>query len=195
VTHDPYSDPVSGVLINKLGLTTQADLDRAERDLTSLALLHLRARPVPGRYDLTHLRAVHKAIFGDIYAWAGEIRTVAIAKGIPFCLPHFIEPSAEAIFRSLHNENFLRGMTRDSFLDRLTYFFGEVNAIHPFREGNGRTQRAFFEQLANDAGFSLNWRRLDARRNTEASVAIMHGDDKPMRSMLDELTTETHETY
>jgi cell filamentation protein len=80
-------------------------------------------------------------------------------------------------------------MERVPFVDRLTYYLGEVNAVHPFREGNGRTQRAFFEQLACDAGFTLNWQYLDAARNIEASAAIMRGDAEPMRKMLDSLVT------
>jgi cell filamentation protein len=69
----------------------------------------------------------------------------------------------------------------------MTYYLGEVNAVRPFREGNGRTQRAFFEQLAADAGYTLIWQRLDAERNVMASDAIMRGDPGPMREMLDEL--------
>jgi cell filamentation protein len=84
----------------------------------------------------------------------------------------------------------LRSLERDAFIDRLTYYLGEVNAIHPFREGNGRTQRAFFEQLACDAGFTLAWQHLDAARNIATSAAIMSGDPTPMRKMLDELVEE-----
>ena len=81
-------------------------------------------------------------------------------------------------------------MARSPFLDRLTFYLGEVNAVHPFREGNGRAQRAFFEQLARDAGFTLDWQHLDADRNIEASAAIMRGDAEPMRKMLDALVTD-----
>ena len=109
-----------------------------------------------------------------------------------FCLPRYIEPSAAEIFRRLRNENFLRGLDRDAFIDRLTYYLGEVNAVHPFREGNGRTQRAFFEQLTDDAGFALAWQHLDAGRNIAASAAIMRGDAAPMRKMLDELLQLKH---
>jgi len=115
---------------------------------------------------------------------------VAIAKGSPFCLPQYIEPSAVKIFRQLRDENFLQSLERDAFIDRLTCYLGEVNAIDPFREGNGRTQRAFFEQLAYDAGFTLAWPHLDSARNIAASAAIMRGDGAPMRKMLDELVQE-----
>jgi cell filamentation protein len=187
---DPYADPLTGVLCNRLGLRTAAELEAAEREITHAALILLREMPVRPAYDLAHLCEAHRRIFGDLYDWAGQVRTVTIAKGSMFCLPQYIEPSAGEIFRQLRNENCLRGLERDTFIDRLTHYLGEVNAIHPFREGNGRTQRAFFEQLADDAGFTLAWQRLDAERNIAASVAIMRGDPAPMRKMLDELVQE-----
>jgi cell filamentation protein len=190
VPGDPYTDPATGVLRNKLGLTTAPSLEAAEREITHTALILLREAPVRPGYDLPHLREIHRRIFGDIYEWAGQIRTVAISKGSLFCLPRYIESSAAEILGHLRKEDFLRNLVRDEFLDRLTYYLGEVNAIHPFREGNGRAQRAFFDQLASDAGYTLNWQHLDVDRNVEASVAIMHGDAAPMRRMLDELVGE-----
>jgi cell filamentation protein len=188
---DPYADPAAGVLRNRLGLRTSADLEAAEREITHAALIFLRESPVPASYDLRHLCAIHLRIFGDIYDWAGQLRTVAIAKGSLFCLPQYIESSASEIFRALHGEGLLRGLPRDEFTERLTYYLGEVNAVHPFREGNGRAQRALFEQLASDAGFTLDWQHLDADRNVAASAAIMSGDPAPMRKMLDELIRES----
>jgi cell filamentation protein len=118
------------------------------------------------------------------------IRTVGIAKGSPFCLPQHIETSAAEVFRGLRSENCLRGLDREVFVARLAHYLGEVNAVHPFGEGNGRTQRAFFEQLARKAGYTLEWQHLDAARNIEASVAIMRGDSEPMRKMLDTLVSD-----
>ena len=185
---DPYSDPVTGVLYNKLGLGTAAGLEAAEREITHAALILLDESPVSPSYDLPHLQEIHKRIFGDIYEWAGQIRTVAIAKGAIFCLPQYIDSSAAVIFGELHDEDCLRGLRRDAFVGRLAHYLGEVNALHPFREGNGRAQRAFFGQLARDAGFTLAWQHLDPARNVEASAAIMRGDPEPMREMLDALT-------
>ena len=187
---DPYADPITGILRNQLGLDTAEDLAAAEREITQAALMLVSDSPIRPTYDLSHLCAIHRTIFGDIYEWAGRIRTVAIAKGSPFCLPQYIESASADIFRALHGENLLRGLERRSFIDRLTFYLGEVNAVHPFREGNGRTQRAFFKQLARDAGFALSWQHLDADRNIEASAAIMRGDADPMRKMLDTLVTD-----
>ena len=188
--YDPYSDPVTGVLCNKLGLGTAAGLEAAEREITHAALILLHESPVAATYDLLHLREIHRRIFGDIYEWAGQIRTVTIARGATFCLPRHIGSAAGAMFGELRDENFLRGLIRDAFIEKLAYYLGEVNALHPFREGNGRAQRAFFGQLARDAGFVLSWQHLDAARNIEASVASMRGDLEPMRKMLDTLVRD-----
>jgi cell filamentation protein len=190
VAEDPYTDPVTGVLLNKLGLGTAAELEAAEREITHAALILLGESPVHPGYDLPHVCAIHRRIFGDIYGWAGQIRTVGIAKESLFCLPQHIETSAAEIFRALRSENCLRDLDRETFVARLAYYLGEVNAVHPFREGNGRTQRAFFEQLARDAGYTLAWQHLDAARNIEASAAIMRGDAEPMRKMLDTLVSD-----
>ena len=187
---DPYSDPVTGLLHNKLGLRSAVALEAAEREITHAALIFLDESPVPPRYDLPHLQGIHQRIFGDIYEWAGRIRTVAIAKTSMFCLPQHIESSAAVIFRELHDEDCLRRLHRNAFVGRLAYYLGEVNALHPFREGNGRAQRAFFGQLARDAGFTLAWQDLDLVRNVEASAAVMRGDPEPMREMLDALVRD-----
>jgi cell filamentation protein len=190
VPEDPYSDPVTGVLYNRLGFRCAAALEAAEREITHVALILLDESPVHPSYDLPDLREIHKRIFSDIYEWAGQIRTVAIAKGAMFCLPQYIDSSAAVIFRGLHDEDCLRGLHRGAFIGRLAYYLGEVSALHPFREGNGRAQRAFFGQLARDAGFTLAWQHLDPVRNVEASAAIMRGDPEPMREMLDALVRD-----
>jgi len=115
-----------------------ADLEDAEREITHAALILLDESPVTPGYDLPHLREIHHRIFGDIYEWAGQVRTVAIAKGAMFCLPQYIDSSAAVIVGELHDENCLRGLRRDAFVGRLAHYLGEVNALHPFREGNGR---------------------------------------------------------
>jgi cell filamentation protein len=172
---DPYADPATGVLRNKLGLSATGELENAEREMTHAALIFLKESPVQPSYDLRHLCAIHRRVFGDIYDWAGQLRTVAIAKGTWFCLPQYIESAAAEVFRALHGESLLRGLPREVFTERLAHSFGEVNAIHPFRQGNGRAQRAFFEQLSSDAGFILDWQHLDADRNIASSAAIEIG--------------------
>src|SRR5690348_12370516 len=99
-----------------------------------------QAPPTPGHYDLDHLRAFHWTIFQDVYPWAGQLRTVLIVKaGASFCLPHQIVETAAEVFGRLAAADHLRGRDRDGFLDGLVPLLAEINALHPFREGNGRT--------------------------------------------------------
>jgi cell filamentation protein len=189
MTDDPYSDESAGVLYNRLGIVDAEKLRRAEADLTHAALADLGSRALPGGYDLAHLQAFHREIFGDIYVWAGQLRSVRIAKTDLFCLPQHIQPYSAEVFGSLAKETHLRGLSRNAFVDRLTHYLAEVNAIHPFREGNGRAQRAFFHQLARQAGWSVDWSRLEPEANTQASVASIRGDNTLLRVLLDDLVS------
>ena len=101
MSQDPYLDPQAGVLPNRLGLTDPDELDRAEADLTGFRLVELGERALPGAYDLAHLQAFHRFIFGDLYDWAGELRTVSIAKTDLFCLPQNLVGFAEDVFGKL----------------------------------------------------------------------------------------------
>src|ERR1700722_15292585 len=95
--------------------------------------------PLSASYDLLHLREIHQWIFGDIYQWAGQIRTVAIAQSAMFCLPQYIESSAAVIFRELRDENCLRGLDRGIFVGRLAYYLGKVNACAATQNRCGRS--------------------------------------------------------
>lgn len=184
---DPYVDPATGVLRNLLSITDRLTLEQVEADISFAAAIVLADHPLPGTYDLVHLQGFHRVLFGDIYAWAGELRTVQIARTEPFCLPQHIESFAAEVFGAIRRDGYLRGLDRPSFRLQLAHHFGEVNALHPFREGNGRAQRAFFGQLAIEAGWMLRWDRLDPQENAEASRASLLGDLAPLTALLDAL--------
>ena len=137
-----------------------------------------------GGFDLPHLQTIHRIVFQDIYSWAGEVRTIPIAKNHPFCLPQFIEEQATQLFASLASEQGLVNLKCEVFIDRLTHFMSELNAIHPFREGNGRSQRMFFELLASDAGYVLDWSQTTEAENIAAHIAAMEGDTRLLRAMI-----------
>ena len=113
---------------------------------------------------------------------------MAIAKTQLFALPQHIRPYLDDQLGRLAAENHLRGVDQARFVERLTHYFAEVNAVHPFCEGNGRTQRAFFGQLAHNAGYEIAWDRLDAEANIEASVASLDGDNSKLAALLADLT-------
>jgi cell filamentation protein len=189
---DPYLDPVSGVLRNLLGITDPAELAQVEAALSASRLIDLERRRLPGSYDLDHLRAFHHYILGDVFGWAGELRTVSIAKESLFCLPQHLATAAADVFGRLAAADRLRALNREQFIGRVAEFLADVNALHPFREGNGRAQRAFFSQLAHDAGHHIDWIRMDPDRNTEASAAAHHGDLAPLTEMLADLIDRPH---
>lgn len=108
--------------------------------------------PLSGAYDLAHLQAFHRFIFGNVYDWAGQLRTVSIGKGHLFCLSQHIEPSAADVFERLADSGYLRCRKLEDFLDGVSELLGDINALHPFREGNGRTQRAFLAQSPPTSG-------------------------------------------
>jgi len=185
VSDDPYVDSDTGVLVNLLGLTSAADLQAAEADLVFARGELLELRPLPGDYDVAHLQAFHRHLFGDVYPWAGDFRTVNIARSASFGDWRHIRTYLDQVFADLARENHLAGLDRAELVRRLAHYFGEVNAAHPFREGNGRTQRAFFRQLARDAGWSLRWVKVSAEENAAASEASLMGDNGPLEALLD----------
>jgi cell filamentation protein len=187
VSADPYVDPRTGVLRNRLGITDPRQLAIVEADVTMAALADLGTRSLPGAYDLDHLCAFHREIFGEVYPLAGEIRVVNIAKSDLFCLSQHVESYSAEVFAALAKEHYLRGLPRSKFVKRLTHYFGEVNAIHPFGEGNGRTQWAFFRQLCREADWPIDWSRLDSEANVSAAQASLRGDSRPLRNLLDAL--------
>lgn len=186
--NDPYTLP-NGVLRNNLGITDHQLLAAAEADVTRARLVMLAERPLPGAYDLSHLQTFHATIFGDIYAWAGELRTVNIAKRTPFCPARNLVSYAEEVFGRLASSGHLRNLRRQAFVIQLATLYGDLNVLHPFREGNGRTQRAFLAQLGTHAGYALNWSGMDPQRNEDASVKSFLGDNNLLEQLLDELTT------
>jgi cell filamentation protein len=187
VSWDPYLDLEHGVLRNRLGLTDPGDLARAEADLVATRIVDLQRTDLPGGYDLDHLQEFHEHLFGDVYDWAGELRTVAIGRGAPFCHPADLRAEGGRVFARLARAQHLRGPDRAAFVDGLAVLFAEVNALHPFREGNGRTLRAFLSQLSRAAGHPVRWAGLEREENVAASKAAHAGDLVPLRGLLDRL--------
>jgi cell filamentation protein len=180
--NDPYCYPGSAVLINLAGLTDQAVLDDFETEMVALRAQEL---PMPGRFAPPHYRAIHRHLFQDVYAWAGRYRTVRTFKGgNPFCFPEYIDTQMKQLFGRLPGRDFLPGVDSDAFILALASFLTELNVIHPFREGNGRTQQTFFGLLGNRAGHPFRLAALEADPFRQAMVASYQDDLEPL---IDEL--------
>ena len=166
-----YCYPNSFVLKNKLNIKNQTELENAERAITSLKASQASLERIEGGFDFEHLKKIHKFLFGEIYDWAGNVRTVNISKGSRFCSAEYIEPQINELFEKLKQEDYLRSCkSKEELGKRLAYYLGEINVIHPFREGNGRTQRMFIEHLAYSAGYLLDFMKISSEDMLEASV-------------------------
>ena len=185
MNEDPYVYPGTDVLRNAHDIRDAGELQIVEANLTYMRTLQLASRPIPGKYDLAHLQSFHRYLFAELYDWAGQLRTVVLAKTDLFCLPEHIKSYGAEIFGKLADEQPLSDLDRDAFVGRVAHYLADVNALHPFRDGNGRAQRTFFAQLASNAGYRLDWQLVEPQQNVDAFVASMHGDEMPLRRLLD----------
>lgn len=182
---DPLCYPGSTVLRNLVDIEDQALLDEAE-----LAFFLIRAEePFPtGGFDVGHYLSLHRHLFQDVYPWAGQIRTIRIGKeGSWFCYPEYIASELERIFAELGNPDALGDMAAPAFARHAAHFLAELNAVHPFREGNGRTQLAFLAMLIERAGYSFNEDMLDQDRVMRAMIESFSGDETLLVSLVQDL--------
>jgi cell filamentation protein len=184
VSEDPYVDPDTGVLVNRLGITDGDDLQLVETNHAFARDSQLQEHRLDGNFDVPHLQAFHRHLFGDVYAWAGEFRTVNLARTGMFGDWRHIREYLDQVFADLAAEDHLKSLTKDRLVARAAHYLGEVNAAHPFRDGNGRAQRAFFRQLLCDAGWSLRWSEVTPEENAHASEASLNGDNGPLEALL-----------
>uniref|UniRef100_UPI0035D13581 Fic/DOC family protein n=1 Tax=unclassified Bartonella TaxID=2645622 RepID=UPI0035D13581 len=190
-TNDPYTDPKTGVMYNRLGIKDKATLRSLESAFAYIRSYELDSTPIRGKFDLKHMKDIHKKLFGDVYEWAGEIRSIDITKGGSlFAYHHQIESYAPKITQQLAKEQYLRGLDADKFSQRAGYYMGEINALHPFREGNGRTQREFIGQLAREAGYNINWDGITREEMTKASIEALYGTSELLSELIRKNLTE-----
>jgi cell filamentation protein len=139
------------------------------------------------KFDFDQLKAIHERLFGDVYPSSGQIREVAAAKRTVFCQPEYIEDMALEIFDRLRNDRYLKNLGRDDFINDFAFYMGEVEALHPFRDGNGRAARLFFYQLAMNAGYDIEWYKVDPDRMLEADISAIDGDYQLLIDVLSEV--------
>ncbi|MBR3482540.1 MAG: Fic family protein [Neisseriaceae bacterium] len=182
---DPYTDN-NGVLINKLNITDEKILEKQERNLSWFRSIELKQKPINGKFDLVHLQKIHRHLFQDIYTWAGKIRTVDISKGKSrFCNHRLIQSYCKKISNELKKRDFLSNLSPQEFCHQAAYFLGEYNAVHPFREGNGRAIREMLEQLAQQNGYSFHWENMTQATMIEASeISTVQGNNALLETML-----------
>ncbi|MFA5603958.1 MAG: Fic family protein [Bacilli bacterium] len=183
-----YCYPGTDILINKLGIKDKQLLENVDRGFSTFKLSKVYLRKFTGNFDLEHYLSIHRYVFEDLYYFAGEIRNENIQKsGIPFCRPEFVGQYLEYTLLQM-KKDLRKVVDENSLLDYLAYYYGEIDIIHPFREGNGRVQREFFRQYMEYVNSKLNipnytfeyskWTKEDKKHLIEGCVASAKTGDK-----------------
>ena len=170
-TQSIYCYPDSNVLKNKLNIRDNKLLKTAEEEITLIKQMELLKNPIKGNFSKAHLMNIHKFIFEDIYPFAGKIRREQISKAdTMFYPPNLIDRELDKVFAKIKEKNMLRETDEEKVFDNLAYVMAELNIIHPFREGNGRSIREFIRLMAKRMGYDLNWGNVDKEELLEASI-------------------------
>lgn len=186
---DPYVDH-NGVLLNLLGKVSREELRAAEADLATVRQIQLVEHDlIAHTRDLAELKGLHGHLFQDIYNWAGQPRTMDIRRNgdsADFGQWQMIDRSSNFLFAELHEQKYLRGLLRRDFVEGLVHFYDGLNYIHPFRDGNGRTQRLFWSRVSAQAGWLLDWRPVYGELLDNVSRMAREGNDsRPLREALE----------
>jgi cell filamentation protein len=187
VLYDDHFDDKHRVLRNTLAITDAEVLEQHIARLSFQRVAELEETPLRGKFDIPHLRAIHRYIFQDIFPWAGDFRNVMTSRtgSFGFPPPQFIWPSLETVLSALRAEDYLKHLDADRFAVRAGHYLGEINAVHPFREGNGRTQREFIRSLAATAGHRLVWTNLEPEENNSASrISYATGNSSGLAALI-----------
>ena len=170
-TQSIYCYPDSNVLKNKLNIKDNKLLKTAEEEITLIKQMELLKNPIKGNFSKSHLMNIHKFIFEDIYSFAGKIRREQISKAdTMFYPPNLIDRELDKVFAKIKEKNMLKETDKGKVFDNLAYVMAELNIIHPFREGNGRSIREFIRLMAKRMGHDLNWGNVDKEELLEASI-------------------------
>ena len=170
-TQSIYCYPDSNVLKNKLNIRDNKLLKTAEEEITLIKQMELLKNPIKGNFSKAHFMNIHKFIFEDIYSFAGKIRREQISKAdTMFYPPNLIDRELDKVFAKIKEKNMLKETDKEKVFDNLAYVMAELNIIHPFREGNGRSIREFIRLMAKRMGYDLNWGNVDKEELSEASI-------------------------
>ena len=179
--------PGTRCIVNYFGIKDRPRLKAIDKLISSFRTAELLASPPDMPIGFDYLKAIHSQLFGDIYPSAGMVRNRDENKRSEYCKSIYIDKMASDIFDKLRNSKFLRSIDDvDEFINELAYFMGEMEALHPFLDGNGRTTRYFFTDLARKAGYDIVWSATDPDRYLEGNIAALDGDYQPLIDVLEE---------
>ena len=162
-------------LVNKLGIRDEKKLSEIEAQITFAKAVMLEETPIDDDFGFEHFKKIHEFLLCDLYEWAGQVRTVDISKKrTKFLDAASIESIGTKCFAKVR-EGYFENLSFDEFVKRIAEFYNDVNYIHPFREGNGRTQRIYFTQLIRHYGYDINFADVDTDEFMIATIQASSG--------------------
>ncbi len=181
VNQDPYCYPGTDVLINLLDIQNQEELSEAEAAFSAERYRIYQAQELfLESFNLKHLQQLHHHLFQDLFSWAGQIRTVDITKdSTRFCTYTRIPVESNKLISNIPQLSTIKETSE--LLENIADLFCELNLIHPFREGNGRAQRFFFEELMFVLGYEVTWPQISKKEWIEANIAGINMDLEPLK--------------
>lgn len=169
---------MSEALPNKLGYTDPKDLEEYELEVAAARVWEIATEPerFGGDFDFTHLQRIHAHILQDVYDWAGEMRTTGTTgMGLVHCRPAYLPDETARFFNELQQALPLSSDV-DQALETVAEHWGELTQLHPFRDGNSRSQRVFFDLMLRESGHEVDWERVDAAAVHAARHVAARGD-------------------
>ncbi|MBQ9982668.1 MAG: Fic family protein [Oscillospiraceae bacterium] len=180
--------PGTTVLINKLGIKEQKMLNVAEIRIVISMTAKIESEINFENVDFDFYKTLHHRLFSDLYEWAGKIRNINISKkGTVFCKSDDIERIGVLKFKRLQKLDFLKNLTKEEFVEELTELYNDLNMLHPFREGNGRTLRLFITLLVRNAGYNISFAECDSDLLLIATIKAAQGDTNLLRDVFTDL--------
>ncbi len=178
-----YTYPNSFVIKNKLNIKDEKKLEDYERQMVSFKLATIRKHSMPEKFDSNRLKYIHNYLFCDIYDFAGKYREENITKdNFMFAQFEYISENVDTILNKIDLE-ILKNMSYEEQLKKISYYMTELNVLHPFREGNGRTIREFIRQLLNEVGLEIDFSKIEYQEIIKVSkLAVI--DDKEQVQLL-----------
>ncbi|WP_336279640.1 BID domain-containing T4SS effector [Bartonella sp. CB175] len=202
---DNYLYPNTTTLKNKHGIINKKAFNQRCALDSEIALSDIRQEPLPDKFDTDYLMHLHYSLFYRTFEWAGITRDIpfTFTDGTTAAMPRVKKKESDFLFangpeiknglrdldQSLADWNYLQNLSREDFANTAAQMFGHLNQVHPFREGNGRTQRLFFERLAQSVGHSLDFSLVTQERmNTACNIARQYGDPRYLQWMFEDIS-------
>ena len=178
-----YTYKGTDILKNKLGIKDEKLLKEYETRIVAFKIATISTVILPMDYTPERLKFIHKYLFDDIFYFAGEYREENITKGnFRFSEFEYIEENIQRIFNNIKIDE-MRKMSFNDFVKQISYIMTELNVLHPFREGNGRTIRELIREICFDCGYVIDWYEINHDDILKASIKAVFDETEQIKML------------